>query len=328
MSRKQSTERGFTLIELLTVIAIIGILAAMVTAGVGRALEKAKITDCENTLRQLETSLVAYYTEHNSYPPAYGYLNKLAFNEVPAEHRPNLEPTNDGPSSIDPSLYRSDKDYFDHESWMYKLGIHGNKSLYDPFALVSTDTDYDNIISRFEYFPASGKDDKIATSPDIRDVQRPMIYIPINQRQFRRVKKIWDENGGFPDFYNSKLAEMVFPPASYDAFILVSVGVVTNTQGLIFDFGTEYMDLDEASYWPSYHAHVAGMATYYILTRDLNGDDFKDFHEGDILESGSKFTFPHFGVDENGSLRPDAKGNTLQQKLGPGIKGPIYRVMQ
>lgn len=328
MLRKQSTERGFTLIELLTVIAIIGILAAMVTSGVARALELAKIADCENTLRQLETSLVAYYTEHNSYPPAYGYLNKLAFNEVPADQRHKLNPANTNSSSTDTPNLRPDSYYFEHESWMSKLGLHGNPSLYDPFGLETTDTDYDGVMSRFEYFPSDGTDDTIVEFPvPSYRAQRPMMYIPINQRQFRRMKKIWDDNGGFPDVTNSKLADMTFPPASYDAFALVSVGVVSNTQGLIFDFGNGYMDLNPNDYWPSYHAHVAGMATYYMLTRDRNDDGYKDFHDEDINESGSKFTFPHFGIYEDGSPRQDAGGDTTA-KIGPGVKGPIYRIMQ
>lgn len=55
----QSEEKGFTLVELLLVIAIIGILAAILFVGLGNQRERARVTTFKENMRGLVTTYTA-----------------------------------------------------------------------------------------------------------------------------------------------------------------------------------------------------------------------------------------------------------------------------
>ena len=72
MTQNRISSRAFTLIELLTVIAIIGILAAILIPVVGTVREKARSSHCQSNLRQLHTATMLYAQDNNDLFPQDG----------------------------------------------------------------------------------------------------------------------------------------------------------------------------------------------------------------------------------------------------------------
>jgi prepilin-type N-terminal cleavage/methylation domain-containing protein/prepilin-type processing-associated H-X9-DG protein len=84
--------RAFTLIELLTVIAIIGVLAAILIPTIGRVRESAKSSTCTNNLRQIGMAIQGYASDNKgSLPPATPWVTPL-FNADPRHFQTALVP--------------------------------------------------------------------------------------------------------------------------------------------------------------------------------------------------------------------------------------------
>ena len=65
---KKVGHRGFTLVELMIVVAIIGILAAIAIPQFSAYRTRAFNTAADSDLRNVRTSLEAYYADNQGYP--------------------------------------------------------------------------------------------------------------------------------------------------------------------------------------------------------------------------------------------------------------------
>src|SRR3954466_9243849 len=76
--RQARIERGFTLIELMVVIALLGLMVALLLPAIQSARESSRSTVCRNNLKQIGTALINYETVHKHFPKgAEGYFDRM-----------------------------------------------------------------------------------------------------------------------------------------------------------------------------------------------------------------------------------------------------------
>jgi len=290
---------GFTLIELLTVIAIISILAGLTMVVIPGVLERAKIADATTDMRAISQSLHTYYTEQGSYPPGYGYQT----------FDPDDRPV----------------DFYWHHAYITDIGIDGALDTYDRFSR-DYDTNRNGTLQLLEFIPLpndkglgvswldqaptgtpyGGGEAVGAFVPEKRArSQRPYVYVPYYQKDIDRMHRLAGDGWGVDDPLTPAVDEAawdprfvtdstIFPPPQYDAFVLVSVGPIENTRGVISPPGDEnaWLGTTNAATNSERAYYILGMRAAYLATRDANGDGFLDFDYVARRNNGQAKVYP------------------------------------
>lgn len=68
MNKQRRNEKGFTMIELIIVVAIMGILAAILVPSFASMSRKSRLTSDIRTLQTIQKQIDLYYAEKGSYP--------------------------------------------------------------------------------------------------------------------------------------------------------------------------------------------------------------------------------------------------------------------
>ena len=138
-TRDSQQKCGFTLVELLIVIAIIGILVSLVTAGAQSARRRGAVTKAKSTISALETAIAMYNGDLGEYPKSDNANLVQALSEDPgstAWQGPYMEFKQDELSNgelMDPwgkpyvytSINGGSPEHRQHSFDLYSLGPNG-----------------------------------------------------------------------------------------------------------------------------------------------------------------------------------------------------------
>jgi prepilin-type N-terminal cleavage/methylation domain-containing protein len=120
IKRLHRGEKGFTLIELLIVVAILGILAAVVVPNVGGFFSTGKLNAANTEVANVETAAMGYYADEGAWPtdssvlynadPALSYLSDEPSIVYPFDDYGKVELA-DGAAWSDPTIVWSLADH-------------------------------------------------------------------------------------------------------------------------------------------------------------------------------------------------------------------------
>lgn len=186
------TKKGFTLVELLVVVAIIGILAAILVPNVRQNLERAKVAKTKALISSLEYALAAYKNDFGKYPASYD-LQGL-FIALTEQAKTSYEPDAD-----EVRKFEGGADYFADEAnpsaSTFLINALGNAGVPAEGLVAQQDEEFVFVdawnrpiyyISSDEYNPGGRKDFRRGNSS--RALDKPCAYELKDGKRFRPYK--------------------------------------------------------------------------------------------------------------------------------------------
>jgi prepilin-type N-terminal cleavage/methylation domain-containing protein len=127
VDKKNAVRRAFTLVELLAVIAIIGVLAAIMIPVVAKTRGMARNTLCISNLRQLHTATMLYVGDRGCLPQRWGKTL------IKTDDNDDIDPSSKR-IEWDRNLYYYLKLQHDNISWMAdgNENVYGREALFGP----------------------------------------------------------------------------------------------------------------------------------------------------------------------------------------------------
>lgn len=285
---KHMLRMGFSLVELLVVIAILGILVGFLVVAGPRALEKAKMAKVISDFRAISSGLHTVYTsdtERSSYPPGYGYRTRESRGKNPSDMPRDqyfcLKPYTAYIGITDATAVLADRFSRNHDA--DRSGAI-DASEYFPVRVVDKNDENSELLAgnlagpnsgypNFHFLLDSGK----RVLENIKDwemnVKGPYLYFPVEQKQFAKAKKFWEDRNDYYARTSLSSLGLSFPPNKYDAYVLISVGPQEDTFGITSTPPASFFDsipLED-------RFHVLGLRVYYLATRDANNNGLPDF---------------------------------------------------
>jgi hypothetical protein len=228
----------------------------------------------------IEVAMAEYCSNHGSFPPTYGFI------DLEARQR-QLDQT-------DPdAILESENVCYHLKPYLAYLNLHGVEDVHDLFG-ESYDVNQNGQIDLHEYSPVgtppegstdkwlfpderfNGSNNAVDVALQLRQESRPVFYAPVNLDQFEHAKAYWLSKGDFQaatwDASDPLLKDVRFPPAKYDAYVLISIGPGESLFGVVPEDRSGVSNIPVRDMY-----HVQAMRTYFLATRDMNDNQLLDY---------------------------------------------------